>query len=201
MDLRLLSPDGRRDRKLRRLQPRAGPHHRLAASDVRALSGDKTLRGGSAKDSHRVFLPRRILDRNDRVRARRDRRAGHNGHRLAGLQRLQRFPARGDFTHQPQLGRDRLHVGAANGVTVHQTFIERRIIAIRRQVSRQIKTLGFRQWHTRGCRPDLDGIEDRDGLLDREQIGDVGFRHRRRFSNGAAPQSTCAHKTSVAQSL
>jgi len=56
----------------------AGAHHRLAARDVRSLSADVLPGIGSREDPHRRFVGIGLFDHDDRIGARRHRRAGRD---------------------------------------------------------------------------------------------------------------------------
>ena len=99
------------------------------------------LGGGEKLDQ--IAAAARPLDRDDRVRALRDRRAGHRANRLARANAAGRHLAGADSLDDRQLDGARLrrpgNIGGAHGVTVHRGVIEARDVARRADTPRRAR--------------------------------------------------------------
>ena len=124
---------GRERPELCRPEPRACGDDLVPGVQVAALRPHVRTWLSRLADLHCVFIIDNILEGDDGIRALRDDAAGGDPHRLTGLQRLRRRPARGDPKDHRQHPR---RVRRAHGEPVHRAARERR------QVDHRARRLG-----------------------------------------------------------
>jgi hypothetical protein len=116
----------------------ADPRDHGASPNVLAARRDVLAATDGAAHLHRVAAElAALLDHLYRVCTLGHRRAGHDGHRAAWLERLRPLHARGHLAHDAQLRAGAGAVGRSHGVPVHGGAVEGRLVAVGHHLGRQ----------------------------------------------------------------
>ncbi len=118
-----------------------------------------------------------VFDGDYTIRAVGDRGAGHDGHGFLIRDAASGGLAGGDFSDDFQLGRGFCDIGAADGVAVHQAFVEGGIVAIGEDVLGEDVAVGLIEGELDDARGDRRGVDDCDRLGDGDKIGHIGLGH------------------------
>ncbi len=134
-------------RKLLGTQSAAGRQYRLADAHTRALANQVLFRPGTVgQDSHGRTERLGFFDLHDRIRAIRQRRAGHDPCGFIGSHRGLRQPAGHDFVDNLQRAFAGPDVGTSHGVAVHQRLIEGRRVDVAGHILCQHKPQSVRKF-------------------------------------------------------
>src|SRR5207253_438447 len=112
---------------------------------------------------------------NDAVGAGGDGGAGHDGDGLTGGEGARGLLTGGDLAGQVKIGWSGGDVGGADGVTVHEALVEGRVVTVGGEVFGEVEAVGLGEGDAEETRGDVHRVEDRQCLLDGEEVGYIGF--------------------------
>ncbi len=110
-----------------RRQPPSGPQQHVALAKIEPLAPHVAAARGAFEHPHAIAVALGVLLNDDRVGARRHRRAGKDAGGFAGADMPAEPGAGRYFGDDPQLDRDRGQILCAHRVAVHRRYRERRL--------------------------------------------------------------------------